>query len=131
MITVIFAALTLEAFINNYGIEVSSRNRFDKYLDKLDFVSKWLILPKLNTGKELNTDHQAFQNLQNLCALRNKLVHPKTFKRRISEIKDNDWTTEKDAHNAIMTVEILIKELKKLDNKIDIAWLEQIKVLCR
>jgi hypothetical protein len=131
MITVIFAALTLEAFINNYGIEAYSRSYFDKYLDKLDFVSKWFILPKLNTGKGLNTDHQAFQSLQNLCTLRNRLVHPKTFKRRISEIKDKDWITEEDAHDAIITVETLVKELKRLDNTIDIAWLEQVITLSR
>lgn len=124
IIAVIFSALTLEAFINNYGISLFSLSYFDNYLDKLDFVSKWLILPKLVVNKELNTSHQPFQLLNELYSLRNKLVHSKTYKRKLCDIEDKDWIMEKDAIKAIETVILLTKELKKLDKNIDITWLE-------
>ncbi|MCJ7507461.1 MAG: hypothetical protein MUO85_01865 [candidate division Zixibacteria bacterium] len=60
MVTVVFCALTLEAFINHYGISNSSKSYFDNHLDKLKTVSKWLIIPRLLIGKQINTDGQGY-----------------------------------------------------------------------
>jgi len=83
MVSVIFSALALEAFINYYGIDRFSRGFFDTHLDSLNTVSKWLILPKLTVGRQLSTDGQPYELLIGLFRLRNKLVHYKTRKKRI------------------------------------------------
>jgi hypothetical protein len=130
MIAVIFSALTLEAFINNYGFEKLPSGYFGN-LDKIDFISKWLIFPKLVTGRELNTSHYSFGMLKELHSLRNVLVHYKTYCKPAREITERDWVTERNAHRAIETVRAVAKELKKLDNKVDITWVERARILSK
>lgn len=127
MVVVIFSALTLEAFINDYGLENFSRSYFDKHLDKLSPVSKWLILPRLVAGKELNTNSQAFESLKKLFNLRNKLVHYKTKKKRVCDIVAEDRVWESDAQNAIEAVNQAVRVLKEIDPEVDIDWLEDAK----
>jgi hypothetical protein len=125
MVVVVFSALTLEAFINHYGIERVSRSFFDNRLDKLDPVSKWLILPKLIVGRQLDTDGQAYELLKGLFKLRNKLVHYKTREKGIDELKDEDWVREEEAHSAIQAVNKLVEELKRLDPTVGTDWLRE------
>jgi len=124
MVVVIFSALTLEAFINNYGIERFSRSFFDNHLNNLNPISKWLILPKLVVGRQLSTDGQPYELLGGLFRLRNKLVHYKTRKKRISALREEeDWITERHARDAIQAVSALVQELKSLDPTADTGWL--------
>jgi len=124
MVVVVFSALALEGFINHYGIERFSRSFFDNHLDNLKPISKWLILPKLVVGRQLSTDGQSYVLLRRLFRLRNKLVHYKTQKKRISDlIEDKDWVTERHARDAIQAVDALVQELKSLDPTVDTSWL--------
>jgi hypothetical protein len=50
-IVIVFSAPTLEAYINPYGITRISGNYFSKYLDRLSVAAKWIIIPKVVTGK--------------------------------------------------------------------------------
>jgi hypothetical protein len=104
MIVVIFSALTLEAFINHYAIENFSKSYLNNYLDKLDPVSKWVIIPKLVLGQTLDTYGQSFELLQRLFGLRNKLVHYKTRVKRLEEVREDDWLREIEAEEAIKAV---------------------------
>ena len=108
MVTVIFSALALEAFINHYGIERSSHSFFDGHLDKLNPVSKWLILPKLAVGQQLSTGGDSYTLLKELFKLRDKLVHYKTRKMRICDLREDDWVTEKHARDANRAVNQLV-----------------------
>ena len=126
MKTVVFSIMSIESFINNYGIENFSRSYFDNYLDKLDIKSKWVIYPRLVTGKQIDTDSQAFELLGKTIALRNRLVHDKARKKPVSKITDSDWITELDAKDSIDTVRKLVKELANLDKNIDEEWLNDI-----
>ena len=97
MVSVIFSALTLEAFINNYAIERFSRSYFDNHLDKLSPVSKWIVIPKLITGNAIDTDGQPYERLKKLFKLRDKLVHYKTKKKKVPEmVEDKDWVKYKN-----------------------------------
>lgn len=127
MITVIFSHMTLESYINFYGIENFSRSHFKNYLDKLDIKSKWVIIPELVTGKQINTESEAFRFLGELISLRNRLVHEKTRHKRISELKESDWVTEAEATQALDTVRGMLQELKKVDSKIDIDWICEVE----
>lgn len=128
MVSVIFSALTLEAFINNYAIERFSRSYFDNHLDKLSPVSKWIVIPKLVTGNEIDTDGQPYERLKKLFKLRDKLVHYKTKKKKVSEmVEDEDWVTENHSVDALLAVESILAELSKIDSSLETEWLESAK----
>jgi len=124
MVSVVFSALTLEAFINHYGIERLSRRFFDNHLDSLRPVSKWLLLPKLFVGKQINTGGEPFELLGELFGLRNRLVHYKTRRKRICDLVEEDWVTERHARNAIRAVRSVVEELRSIDPEVDIRWLQ-------
>jgi len=122
LIVVVFCATSLEAYINHYAISHLSKNYLKTYLDKLDMLSKWVIIPRVTTGTQLDTGSSALQDLSWLITLRNKLVHYKSRTVSIEEIKDTDFLWENDAKRAIETVKNLAQELKKIDNDIYIDW---------
>jgi len=125
MVTVIFSVATIESYINEYGIQNFSRSYFNNYLDKLDIKSKWVIYPKLVTGKQIDTSSKTFESLEKLISLRNRLVHDKTRKKRICDLNESDWVTELEAEEAVNTVLGLVKELAGLDKDIEIHWLNE------
>jgi len=128
MVSVVFSALTLEAFINNYAIEHFSRRYLENYLDKLSAVAKWVVIPKLKTGNELNTDGQPYEKLKELFKLRDRLVHYKTRKKKVSEMtEEEDWVTEIHSKDALLTVESILNELSGLDTSVKTDWLEEAK----
>ena len=122
LIVVVFCAMSLEAYINHYAISHLSKNYLKTYLDKLDLLSKWIVIPRITTGTQLDAGSRPLQDLSWLITLRNKLVHYKSRKVSIEEIKDTDFLWENDAKRAIETVKNLAQELKKIDNDIYIDW---------
>lgn len=127
MITVVFSSMTLESYINYYGTERFSKSYYEKYLDNLNLKGKWVIVPSLANGKQINTDSEAFDLLNELISLRNKLVHDKTKYIRIAKEMDIDWVTEEDASLSTRAVEKIFNELKSIDSNIDLTWMEEAK----
>lgn len=128
MVSVIFSALTLEAFINNYAIERFSKNYFENHLDKLNPVIKWILIPKLAIGNGIDTDGQPYERLKKLFKLRDRLVHYKTKKKKVSEMtEEDDWITENHSTDALFTVESVLEELVKIDNSLETEWIESAK----
>ena len=125
VVTVIFCALALEAFINDYGISSFSRSFFDHYLDRLDAVSKWVIYPHLISGKPIRTGGQAFESLRRLFSLRNKLVHFKSTQKRACDLDESDRVSIEHASGAIQTVRMAVDELKKLDGQVKTRWVTE------
>lgn len=124
LVVIIFSALTLEAYVNNYAISRLSRNSLTNYLDKLDLLSKWIVIPRIITGEQLEPGSKPVQDLSWLITLRNKLVHYKSRKIGIDEIKESDFFWEYDAEKAIKMVKNIVLRLKKIDKKVDIDWIE-------
>jgi len=122
LVVVVFCATSLEAFINHYAISHLSKNYLKTYLDKLDLLSKWIVIPRITTGTQLDAGVKAFQDLSWLISLRNKLVHYKARKVNIEELKDTDFLWSEDAKRAIETVKNVAQELEKIDNNINIEW---------
>ena len=52
IVTVVFSAMAVEAYIYDYAARNLSDSFVKKYLDKLDLVSKWVVIPLIVTGKE-------------------------------------------------------------------------------
>lgn len=122
-VVVIFCGLALEAFINNYAIRNLSRNYFDKYLDKLDLMSKWIVIPRLLIGSQLDLGSQPLQDLNWLIKQRNELVHFKSKTVPVSRLGSIKFFTEKDAQKAILTVKSLALALHKIDRRANETWL--------
>jgi hypothetical protein len=124
LIVIVFSAFTLEAYINHYGINRLSRNYFSSYLDKLDLLAKWLVIPRVVTGKKLDPGTAAMQDLSWLVSLRNRLAHFKSKTITVAEIKESDWLWYEDAEKAVRTVKRVVSLLKRIDAKADTDWLD-------
>ncbi len=78
ILAAITTALFLEAYIYDYGARRSSASFVDKYLDKLDPMAKWVLIPRLVAPPGISQDDEIFGRLRTLFKLRNDLVHHKT-----------------------------------------------------
>lgn len=61
LIVVVFCALSVEAFINHYAIAILSKSYLKNYLDKLDLFSKWIVIPRITTRKQLDLGRKHFK----------------------------------------------------------------------
>ncbi len=123
-IVIIFCALSLEAFINDYAIDRTSKSYLENYLDKPNLYSKWVVIPRLLTGSQLNTGAQPMQDLNWLIKLRNRLVHIKSKTMALSKVADElDVYDEQEAQKAIHTVKNIVLALHKIDKSANETWL--------
>jgi len=129
-IVVIYTAISLECYIHNYA----SRNLGEKYckthVDSMGLHTKWLVVPRLVTGKSIPVDHKGIELLQKLVKARNDTVHLKA-----ANLKLDHWdeqTTRIDEHNrrvlraamkAFRCVGLLGRELASLDPGEELAKL--------
>lgn len=75
---IVFAALCVEAAINNYtGMHFGDKYS-EKHLQSLDVISKWVVIPRLACGRSIDKSGPAFNSLTQLVRARNKLVHNKS-----------------------------------------------------
>ena len=91
LIAIVFSALTIEGYIYYYAIRHFSEDFVDTHLDRLDVVSKWVIVPKLVTGKDFPKDSRAFQLLKQLVANRNYIVLSKSTNAFSYDRMKDDW----------------------------------------
>lgn len=127
MINIVFCIMTLESYINEYAITKFSKSYFKNYLDRLDIKTKWIIIPKLLTGNQINTNSEAFELFLKALKVRHRLVHDKTKIINVEKTFEYDWITEDEAEISINAVKEMFAELKKIDPEVDIEWLESVK----
>jgi hypothetical protein len=77
-ITVIFGVTFAEAYVQNYAARRLGATFAAKHVERLDVVSKWVIVPTLATGVTIRNDHPAIATLLTVVRARNALVHLKT-----------------------------------------------------
>jgi len=88
------------------------------YLDNLDLVGKWVVVPQLICGTELKLNGPAINSLRSLSKFRNALVHYKSSPFPKNE-KDSQKTNDKDnrvidaTNNAFKTMVLLSLELNR------------------
>ena len=78
-VTVIFVHIALESFILGYASRKLGETYAKKHVDSLGLHSKWNIVPKLATGREIPRDHRGLELLQDLVKARNSVVHLKSI----------------------------------------------------
>jgi hypothetical protein len=77
--TIVFSAMATEAAIFDLGAIHLGDNYVRQYLDRLDLVAKWIVVPKLICGTSLDTNGPGIQKLRALVKARNALVHHKSL----------------------------------------------------
>lgn len=78
LIVIVFSAIAIEAYIYDYASRHLGDSFVKDHLDKLDAVSKWILIPRLITGRELSRRQNWFELLKNLVKARNSIVHHKS-----------------------------------------------------
>ena len=101
---IIFLAIYLEAIIFDYAATHLGDAYVKKYVDKLDVVSKWKVIPKLVTGEQINSDNNKYGYLKKIISKRNSLIHNKS--KDIYSILENNQI-KKDELNLKLCIECL------------------------
>lgn len=84
----IFAITTAENFINLYSESLIEGNHFHsaESLESLGLLSKWVVIPFIACGNELDKDSSAMKEFQELIKVRNNLIHARPV--RLYNIND-------------------------------------------
>lgn len=123
-IACVFTAMYFEAFIYDYAASCLGDQYVKDHIDKMDFMSKWLVVPRLIVGKQIDKEKRAYMALKQIHKDRNALVHLKS--RDISlnslnsdEMADSLLNREKWLHKAIenckMALKVVVEELYEID----------------
>lgn len=110
---IIFSALSLEAFANDFLVMNLGKSEFE-LLDKLDIKAKILIGTKMITKKSFSKEKDAYQKMLNLIRLRNKLVHAKSINTDSEAAEIYIKIAKEDIENAILTYKLVIEEIDSL-----------------
>lgn len=124
----LFAAMCLEAFIYDYAATSFTDTYTHKYLDKLDLVAKWVVIPKLVLGIEFPRDTQPFEHLRAIKKERDKLVHSKSRaelseEERAKELAQYDLTPTRNSKDSDIGANVfrqlvnILGTLKDLEKK--------------
>lgn len=76
--TIVFSAIALEAATFKFATVQLGEPLARRYLNKLDVVGKWIVIPRLVCGQSLREDSPAMNSLKCLVKARNALVHHKS-----------------------------------------------------
>lgn len=114
--TIVFAGMCLEAAIYDFAAWQLGDAYVKKFLDKLDLVSKWMVVPKLITQREIPLAFPSYDYLKKLVTLRNDLVHHKSSEmpydqeniiKKARELDDREESIQSGCEIAILAVILL------------------------
>ncbi|WP_370277570.1 hypothetical protein [Pontibacterium sp.] len=78
--SIVFSAMCLEAFIYAYSEKHLGKSYTKQHIEKLNIESKFIVVPRLIVGKEIDKSGQGYEMLKKLISDRNKIVHFKSMK---------------------------------------------------
>ncbi|MBI3231256.1 MAG: hypothetical protein HYZ45_14165 [Burkholderiales bacterium] len=121
--TVVFSAMCVEAAIFDFAAIHLGDSYSEQYLDKLDLVSKWLVIPRLACSTGLAERGAAINSLRTLVKFRNSLAHQKSKpldlqKMAIEDTNHKSDTFPNDVHTAYKTIVLLSLELNSATGEI-------------
>lgn len=111
IVSIVFSAMTIESFINDYAAIKLGDKFFNENIDRLQPISKLQVLSKISFDKELNKGEKLFSLLSKLFKNRNKLVHNKS-KDGFSEIMSKNFTLD-NSEEWVPDIENIFKQDKK------------------
>ena len=117
--TIVFSALTVEAFCNDFLITYLGKKDFE-LLDKLEIKSKILIGTKMVTGKDYPKDKVAFERILKLISMRNKLVHAKSVPVDSESSKILFEIEKGDLKEGLSSFVLVVKEIDELSPELKV-----------
>jgi hypothetical protein len=87
-IIIVFSAIAVESYIYDYAARHLGDTFVKENLDKLDTISKWVVIPELVTGRGLSRHQNWHGLLKRLFKTRNTITHYKSFNPPHSPTKD-------------------------------------------
>lgn len=120
LIIIVFSAMAVEAYIYDYAARHLGDAFVKDHLDKLDTLSKWILVPRIITGRELPRQQKWFELLKNLIKARNSIIHYKTSEWPTVHTDIQQYLTKQETHSAFLyeTVRQSILLLDQLADKI-------------
>jgi len=79
VLLLLVASARLEQIIYHYAVTFLDADSFKEHLERNQLLSKWLLLPRLCQGKQVEEDHPAITSLKELIKARNSVAHPKRY----------------------------------------------------
>jgi hypothetical protein len=121
----IFGVTAAENFIYYYGMMSlsSSHPHTVEHLEKLDTFTKWLVIPALACGTELDKSCNAMNEFHQLIQIRNSIIHPK------SKIINN--FTAQQVENAGVKIEYRSKKMRTLAKRAPYIFLALVEELLK
>ena len=123
---IIFSALTLESYIYDYGARKLGDSFMKNHLDKLDPISKVVIIVELATQKKFPKDRRVYGLIKELNKSRNSLVHYKSSKKNLDNVASDlvkndgeliDFMKKADqAYQALIELANTIENLDQSEN---------------
>lgn len=121
-VVVVFSITALECYVHGYAARRLGEGYAKRHVEKLDLVSKWIVVPKLVTGQEIPSHHEGIKLLAKLVKARNHIVHlkgknlkPDTWEMQEATIIKHDRGIVEASVSAFRCVGELGRELHRLD----------------
>jgi hypothetical protein len=108
--SIVFSAMCLEAFIYDYSVKNLGSSYTKKHIEKLNIESKFIIVPRLIAGKEIQKSGQGYEMLKKLISDRNKIVH---FKAQEDFFQVNSFLPTAMA-NGLAAIKTLMLEFEEI-----------------
>lgn len=121
-IAIVFACAACELSINDAAARLLGDTYFAKHIDRLDLVSKWIIVPRLINGHRIDRGGRAHELLKRLVSARNDLMHPKSVPFSINQSRHQAKPPPRSrfelAADAINTLDVLADEAENFDHQL-------------
>lgn len=116
---IVFAGMCFESAIYEYAADHLGDTYVQQHIDKLDVLSKWLIVLRLVAGYELRKDQAPYAALKALVSARNGLVHSKSkpldfdnLHSQLTRVNGDDEKHVAAVHNAYRALVLMSMDLE-------------------
>ncbi|WP_157839585.1 hypothetical protein [Comamonas testosteroni] len=117
--TIVFSGMCFESAIYEYAADHLGDAYVKEHLDKLDVLSKWVIVMRLVAGYEFQKDLAPYSALKGLVSARNRLVHSKSEPYNFANPRDQldrlmaeEQKLVLSVHNAYRAIPLISLELE-------------------
>lgn len=117
-VVIIFSIITIDSYIYDYAARHLGDTFVQNHLDKLDTLSKWLVVPELVTEKTLNRNQTWYGLLKKTITVRNKITHYKTKSlthENIGQFQNSSQEVFEIALQSISLLSILTDKMIEID----------------
>lgn len=119
--THLFACMTIEAFLNHYGVKRLGEAYYKRNIERVGITEKLSILILACLGSVIKNDVELIKKTRALFDARNRLVHPKSREMDFGNLHQYASSHPRDLPiiDCVDDMEYVLSELSKLDPAIN------------